>query len=234
MLELTASRRDAMAFTAMSAPTALLLGGKGMLWALPGIAAAALLYAVCARNLKDGAALAQRLPKWILAAEVAFLVAAMAKAASLASLCWSAAGTWPLFSLALLGLAAAGCAYGAEAASRSAAVLTWVCVVFFVILLLPASVKSEWAVAAGTPSDGMAVFAVMLCGMCALMLPARGSGAVGRLWVGMAALVLAVLFVSRGKPGAVPLLTAVKGAELLGTLQRYEAFASCAITIGLY
>lgn len=227
--KMTAGQRDAMVFSALSAPVALLCGGKSILWALPPLFAVGLLYAASVRQ----GTIADALPKWLCTLELVFLITVMAKTARLAELCW-AGSVFPLFPLALLALAAAGASGSVGAAGSGAALLTWALGVLLVITLVPTLAETEAPVDVGSGADGAAIWTVLLTSMYGVFVPAGGQRRKGRLWAAVSIYTMNIVFVSWGRSGAVPFLTAVKNAELLGTFQRYEALAACAITIGLW
>lgn len=224
MDKLTAGQRDCLRFGAIAAPMALACGGRGMLWAVPALALAALADWAVRRRLPEGKSLAACLPKWVLIAELLFLIIAAAAVAAMTPLCWPE-GSWPLFPLALLVLAGAAARQGVGAAGRCAVPAAWGCILFLGVVV--AAALPEAKPAAGEWPEGLPVLTVALLGACGWFLPSEREKP-ERLWLGLA--VFTLLLLALGKD----LRTAAKGIELFGVLQRFEALVSCALTASLF
>jgi len=229
---MTAGQRDCLLFGAVYAPVAIACGGLSMLWAVPALALAALLYSVMRHLLPEGRSLADVLPRWLLVPELLFLIVAAAGVAAMAAACWPGGGSDPLFSLALLALGGAAAWQGSAAAGRCAGILTWAAIAFFALVLGAAVIEGEQPANVGVWQEGLPVWTVLLLPACGLFLPSDKGKM--RFWAGIAVYTLLVLAVTFGKGGDLPLLTAVKGIELFGILQRFEALASCVLTAGLF
>lgn len=222
--KLTAGQRDCLRFGAIAAPMILACGGRGVLWAVPALALAALADGAVRRRLPEGKSLAACLPKWILIAELLFLIVAAAAVAAMTPLCWPE-GSWPLFPLALLVLAGAAARQGTGAAGRCAVPVAWGCILFLGVVV--AAALPEAKPAAGEWPEGLPVLTVALLGVCGWFLPSEREKP-ERLWLGLA--VFTLLLLALGKD----LRTAAKGIELFGILQRFEALVSCALTASLF
>lgn len=224
MDKLTAGQRDCLRFGAIAAPMALACGGRVVLWAVPALALAALADGAVRRRLPEGKSLAACLPKWLLIAELLFLIVAAAAVAAMTPLCWPE-GSWPLFPLALLVLAGAAARQGAGTAGRCAVPVAWGCILFLGVVV--AAALPEAKPAAGEWPEGLPVLTVALLGVCGWFLPSEREKP-ERLWLGLA--VFTLLLLALGKD----LRTAAKGIELFGVLQRFEALASCALTASFF
>lgn len=222
--KLTAGQRDCLRFGAAAAPMALACGGRGMLWAVPAMALAALADWAVRRRLPEGKSLAACLPRWLLIAELLFLIVAAAAAAAMTPLCWPE-GSWPLFPLTLLVLAGAAARQGTGAAGRCAVPAAWGCILF--LGLVVAAALPEAKPAAGAWPEGLPVLTVALLGVCGWFLPSEREKP-GRLWLGLAVFTLPLLALGKD------LRTAVRSIELFGVLQRFEALVSCALTASLF
>ena len=225
MDKLTASQRDCLRFGAIAAPMALACGGKGVLWAVPALALAALADWAVRRRLPAGRSLAEVLPRWALLLELLFLIAAAAAVAAMTPLCWPN-GSWPLFPLALLVLAGAAVRPGTGAVGRCAVPVAWGCILFLG-LVLAAALPEAKPQPARSWNEGLPVLTVALLGVCGQFLPSEREKP-GRLWLGLALFTLPLLALGKD------LRTAVRSIELFGVLQRFEALVSCALTAGLF
>ena len=86
--------------------------------------------------------------------------------------------------------------------------------------------------AVGAWTEGLPILITALSGVCGLFLPTKKGG--GRFWFAVGVFTVLLLYATGGKSGEVPFLTAVKGIEVFGILQRFEALASCVMTVGLF
>ena len=233
MDRLSAKHRDFLLFGALTAPMAIACGGLDALAAVPAIAAALLLYVLLQRRIPMNGSLGSLLPRWLLLPELLFLAVAAAAAASMAPVCWPGGGSDPLFPLTLLVLAGAAAHQGTGAVGRCASVLTWFIGVFFALVLLFAVRETPRTTEIGRWKETVPVLSVALLPVCGLFLPAE-KGEPIRLWGSALLYTILLLLVTQGKRGELPLMTAVKGIELFGVLQRFEALAACALTVGLF
>lgn len=234
MRSLSAGQGRLLIFGAVAGLLAVCANGASMLWAVPALAIIFLLYMCVQRAIPDGQGLCALLPAWVLWLELAFLVLAAARAADYVSLAWHNSPSFPLFPLALLALAAAQTSLGTAAAGRCAVILGWAEIIFFAVILTVTAVESKPPQNVGAPVEGISVLFCLLVACAGLFLPTQKDRRSGILWGGLAVTTMLILFVTAGKGGTLPMLTAVKSAEFFGVLERFEALCSCAITAGLF
>jgi len=230
--ELSKGQRDALLFGAMTGPMAVVCGGKSLVWAIPAVAIAWVIYAAVRKKLPEGRGLAEFLPVWILIPELLFLILAAAQTASHAAIGWQASGAWPLFPLILLALGGAAAWQDTDGIGRCAVLLTLGCVLFYATVLGASALEQREIPKVGEWTEGFPILITALSAVCGLFLPAKKGGT--RFWIGTALFTALLLFATAGKRGDIPFLTAVKGIELFGILQRFEALASCVMTAGLF
>ena len=232
MGELSRGQRDSLLFGAVAGTMAVTCGGMSLPWAVPALLLAGVIYCAVRRVLPEGKSLAEYMPVWLLVPELLFLILAAAKTASHAADCWPGHFSWQLFALALLALGAASALQGTDAVGRCAVLLTAGSILFYLPVLGAAAWQTGPAVEAGDWKEGIPVLLTSLTVVCGLFLPAKKRS--GRLLGGLAIFTLLLLYVTAGRGGSLPLLTAVRGITLFGTVQRFEAVASCALTVGLF
>ena len=219
------------AAAAVLAPLALLAGQAGVCGGALALLGA-LLCAWIGQKIRQGG----ESRRWLCAPRLALLLFAEAALSAQLALLWPQGDRAWLLALILLTLAAATCWAGREAASCTQRVLRWP-----VGILLCAF---EAAAVLGGMADGRALPAAgreswQLFAL--LLIPALQGGGIGgkqvRGWpfaAALAAFVLGAALVCFAKPGQSVFLTAVKGAEGIGTSLRLEGLCCCALTMGLY
>ncbi|MEA4966421.1 MAG: hypothetical protein VB055_11455 [Oscillospiraceae bacterium] len=234
MHSMTAPQRRFLLLGAAGAPLAVFCGGGSLLWAVPALALISLLDMYLERCIPAEQSLAALLPRWLLWPELAFLILAATRMAGAVDLVWAGSADFPLFPLALLVLAGAQATIGTASAGRCATVLGWAEAIFFAAILGVTAAQTAPPAQAGEPVEALSVIFCLLTVCCGLFLPAEKDQKGGVLWGALALLTMLILYVTAGKGGELPILTAVKSADILGVLQRFESLCSCAITAGLF
>jgi len=230
--ELSRGQRDSLVFGAAAGTMAVTCGGMSLLWSIPAMALAGAVYGAVRRALPEGKSLAAYMPVWMLVPELLFLILAAAKTASHAADCWPGHSAWQLFALALLALAGASALQGTDAVGRCAVLLTAGSILFYVPVLGASAWQSTPQVETGSWKEGIPVLLTALTVMCSLFLPSKKRS--GRMLAGLAGFAILLLYVTAGRNGKLPVLTAVRGITLFGAVQRFEAVASCVLTVGLF
>lgn len=231
MSEWSRGQRDCLLFGSAAAALAVTWSGAGLLWTVAALAAAGAVCAAVSRVLPENTGLVSYMPVWLLVPELLFLMLAAAKTASHAAACWPGHASWQLFALVLLALAGAASEQGSGGIGRCAVLLCAGAAVFYIPVLPAAlcraepSARSDW-------KTGIPVLLTALTPICGMFLPSKGK--MGRLLGCFAVFALLLGAGIAGKDGPMPFLTAVKGITAFGTLQRFEALASCVLTAGLF
>ena len=232
MGELSRGQRDSLLFGAVAGTVAVTCGGMSLLWSIPALILAGAVYCAVRRILPEGKSLAAYMPVWMLVPELLFLILAAAKTASHAADCWPGHSAWQLFALALLALAGASALQGTDAVGRCAVLLTAGSILFYVPVLGAAAWQSTPPAETGSWKEGIPVLLTALTVVCSLFLPSQKRS--GRMLAGLAGFTVLLLYVTAGRNGKLPVLTAVRGITLFGAAQRFEAVASCVLTVGLF
>ena len=232
MGELSRGQRDSLIFGAAAGTMAVTCGGMSLLWSVPALLLAGAVYGAVRRALPEGEGLAAYMPVWMLVSELLFLILAAAKTASHAADCWPGHSAWQLFALALLALAGASALQGTDAVGRCAVLLTAGSILFYVPVLGASAWETSLPAEAGAWKEGIPVLLTALTAVCGLFLPAKKRS--GRLLTGIAGFTVLLLCVTAGRDGRLPVLTAVRGITIFGAVQRFEALASCVLTVGLF
>ena len=228
---MTAGQRNWLGFGAVCAPMAIAARGGGVLGALAALALAALLDAFLGRLAPEEGAAAS-LPRWLCVLELAFLVPAAAACAAMAPACWPEGGAFPLFPLALLAFGAMAARVGAEGFGRGAVLLGGAAALLLGLVLAAAALEPGRDLEPGTWKGGAPVWGAAALALSVRQLPAqRGKG--GVLWAGLGAFTLLLLAATAGTERGMPVLTAAQGVRISGSLGRFEALVSAALTAGL-
>lgn len=212
-------------------PTSMAMLTASPLWAIPALCLASILYYIVCETAADG--MACLLPRWLLWLEWGFLLLAVGKTANLIAGCWPNGNT-VLFGLILITLAGMAARQGAAAVGGAVRGLGWLIVGVMSIILAAVAVEGSEYQDVGSWISSFPVLSSAMLPLCALFLPGATPSGSKRLWSGIFIGTIFVLYCASGGAGEIPLLYAIKGLELFGIFRRFEALASCLLTVGLF
>lgn len=216
-------------------PTAMAMLTASPLWAIPALCLAAILYYIVCEAAADG--MACLLPRWLLWLEWGFLLLEVGKTANFIAGCWPK-GNAMLFGLVLITLAGMAARQGAAAVGGAVHGLGWMIAGVMAIILVTVAVEGSEHQKVGSWISSFPVLSSAMLPLCALFLPGATLSGSKRLWSGIFLGTIFVLYCASGCAsggvGGIPLLYAIKGLELFGIFRRFEALASCLLTVGLF
>ena len=220
----------------MSAPAALMAGRSG--WLQTAAVAGVLSLICCFRGSREK----KPLPGWLAVLELLWLCVIMAQTGR------AAAGIWPeavqpmLVPVVLMALSILCAAAGTGASARCSSTLWWLLMLLYGLVLFSGvkDIRLSWLRPAG-PMPGPDAAGVFLIPALLGFLEPEHTGAAkrGYLWVAVFGAVMGIWTVGTLSPAvaaeaAWPFHEACKSLNLFGAAERFEAFASAAVTIGCF
>ncbi len=214
-------------------PTSMAMIKASPLWAIPALCLAAILYYIVYETIPDGSGLAVLLPKWILILEWCFLLLVVGKTAGLVEECWPK-GSTILFALVLITLADAASGQGLASMGRVASGLGLITLIIMAVILMAVAIEVPAKQEAGSWMDGFPALSSAMLPLCALFLPVAKQPKEKGLWGGIFVSAILALYCATSGKGMVPILYAIEGLEMFGVFRRFEAVASCLLTVGVF
>jgi len=182
------------------------------------------------------------LPCWLCVIEWLWIGTVLGSIGGNSGSCWEEENARTIVPMVLLFLAAFSAQHGSEKASRAGAVSFWIVVVILVSVLLAGikNLRMEWLIPVAKSPEPVLI-SVCLIPCLLIFLPGSGQGKYGAMVIMLGALaVISALWVNGSITGEVaqtvenPFYIYCKNISILGTAERFEALASCGLTIGWY
>lgn len=233
---ISARQKNIFLIGALSAPLSTLAGMDGWLQTLlAALIAGVLAYFGCWFQEK-----LENPGKGYRIAQILWLVFLLGQLGKWPAHTWPGGTDFPVVPLTLLALGAFASLDGGSCAARCATALFWLLLILYGVILF--SGLSEWELKNLAPEPGMVsweLLLVMLLPAAVGILPGEKAGIRGIAGTALTAAVLSLWTIgtlTRGVAEQVPwpLYESVKGMNLFGVAERYEAFVSVAATMGYF
>lgn len=184
----------------------------------------------------------EKLPKWLCALELGWLIVFLGGLAKISSACWMEVDAFPAIPVILLIIAAFAAHRGAIQAARTGATLMWLVLPVLSVVLLAgtADINLEWIRNELEIPDGMLV-SLLLFPCLGIFLPRESQKASRWMAFSIGITAVAASALMDASMGAVVASTAAssfyefgKGVNLFGVAERFEALVACALTAGWF
>ncbi len=234
--DISARQKNILMIGALSAPLSTLAGMDGWLQTLLGAVVVGTLACFCCRLQEK----LEEPGKGYRIVQILWLIFLLGQLGKWPSHTWPNGTDFPVVPLTLLALGAFSSLDGGSCAARCATALFWLLLILYGVILF--SGLSAWELKNLAPEPGMVsweLLLVMLLPAAVGILPGEKAGIRGIAGTALTAAVLSLWTIgtlTRGVAEQVPwpLYESVKGMNLFGVAERYEAFVSVAATMGYF
>lgn len=233
---ISARQKNIFLIGALSAPLSTLAGMDGWIQTLLAVLIVGVLAFFACRFQEK----LENPGKWYRIAQILWLVFLLGQLGKWPAHTWPGGTDFPVVPLTLLALGVFASLDGGSYAAWCATALFWLLLILYGVILF--SGLSEWKLKNFTPESGMVsweLLLVLLLPAVVGMLPGERAGFRGIAGVALTAVLLSLWTIgtlTRGVAEQVswPLYESVKGMNLFGVAERYEAFVSVTATMGYF
>ena len=233
---ISARQKNIFLIGALSAPLSTLAGMDGWIQTLLAVLIVGVLAFFACRFQEK----LENPGKWYRIAQILWLVFLLGQLGKWPAHTWPGGTDFPVVPLTLLALGVFASLDGGSYAAWCATALFWLLLILYSVILF--SGLSEWKLKNFTPESGMVsweLLLVLLLPAVVGMLPGERADLRGIAGVALTAVLLGLWTIgtlTRGVAEQVswPLYESVKGMNLFGVAERYEAFVSVTATMGYF
>lgn len=180
--------------------------------------------------------------KWLSVVQLCWLVWATSEMCRWISGSWFSGDVYPAIPLILLGVGVASARKGAEQAARTGSVVFWLLALIYGVVVVAGTGGVELReLSVIGPGVDMRLIVVLLVPALSVYLPGGEKKVPAGAMIGIygfavviSILITGTLSLEVATNGEAPLREWIEGVQIAGTLQRFEAIASVALTMGWF